>query len=140
MLSLEAQNNISDLIKENEETLSNDALEEAIKQCDDLFCLKHTVKLPGNLVYLNDDLQNLNGPSNVLLELNFGQVDDPTAPRTRSNSRGRKSPQDFKKRNTSRDKARDHRRNHISPTVLAAEFSTRGHYQERSEERFRRRS
>ena len=91
MLSLESQANIAEIIQSNAEALSNDTLEEAIKQCDEIFPLKHPVKLPGNLVYLNDDLQNLNGPNNALLELAFGHMENLTDPRTRSNSRGRKS-------------------------------------------------
>ena len=57
LLSIEAQNNISTLIKENEDTLNTEELEEAIQKCDKAYPLKHNVKLPGNLVYLNDDLQ-----------------------------------------------------------------------------------
>ena len=55
-----------------------------------MFPLRHLVKLPGNFVYLNDDLQNLNDPYNALLDLAFGHMENPTDPRTRSNSRVRK--------------------------------------------------
>ena len=96
LLSLEAQANIAEIIQENEEVLSNDALEEAIKQCDKIFPLNHPVKIPGNLVYLSKDLQNFNGASNALLQLTFSQMENTIDPRKSPNKRGRKSFQDFK--------------------------------------------